>query len=220
MAGSDSEDIDDLLLEAAGAGRPSNKRSRDVSGDSEQDDASQLSEEVSQEYRAPARKAKAPGKKRKTEADTDNPNNDDSLDEDAFVFDGYGKDLIRDREDRATLDNMTEFEREYEFAQRADARDREMERRRNVRMLQQSRAQQGPSQQQQVQCSYNAPHHKAYSARLYNHACTSCYMAVQAAIDKAEQMRSSTRQKKQETGKKNAIAELRAAQERKTTQAK
>lgn len=51
-------------------------------------------------------------------------------------------------------------------------------------------------------------------------ACTSCHMVVQAAIDKAEQMRSSTRQKKQETGKKNAIAELRAAQERKTTQAK
>ena len=50
--------------------------------------------------------------------------------------------------------------------------------------------------------------------------CTSCHMALQAAIDKAEQMRSSTRQKKQETGKKNAIAELRAAQERKTTQAK
>ena len=151
MAGSDSEDIDDLLLEAAGAGRPRNKRSRDVSGDSEQDDASQLSEEVSQEYRAPARKAKAPSKKRKAEqADNDELDKEDGFDEDTFVFDGYGKDLIRDSEDKATLDQMTEFEREYEFAQRADARDREMERRRNVRMLQQSRAQQGPSQQQQV----------------------------------------------------------------------
>ncbi|KAL3144358.1 hypothetical protein ABBQ32_004113 [Trebouxia sp. C0010 RCD-2024] len=191
MAGSDSEDIDDLLLEAAGASRPRTKRSRDASGDSDQDDASQLSEEVSQEYRAPARKAKGPGKKRKTEqGDDDELNKDDSIDEDAFVFDGYGKDLIRDSADRATLDNMTELDREYEFSQRAEARDREMERRRNVRMLQQARAPQGPSQQQQ------------------------------AAIDKAEQMRSSTRQKKQETGKKNAIAELRAAQERKTTQAK
>ena len=43
---------------------------------------------------------------------------------------------------------------------------------------------------------------------------------VQAQNDKADQMRSSTRQKKQETGKKNALTELRAAQERKTTQAK
>ena len=155
MGGSDSEDIDDLLLEAAGAGRPSSKRSRDVSVDSDQDDASQLSEEVSQEYRAPARKAKAPGKRRKTEQADNNDNQEDSLDEDTFVFDGYGKDLIRDSEDKAALDKMTEFEREYEFAQRADARDREMERRRNVRMLQQSRAQQGPSQQQQVCCSWN-----------------------------------------------------------------
>lgn len=152
MAGSDSEDIDDLLLEAAGASRPTKKRSRNASGESDQDDASQLSEEVSQEYQAPAKKAKGPGKKRKTEqADNDEVNKDDGFDEDAFVFDGYGKDLIRDSADRATLDKMTEFEREYEFAQRADARDREMERRRNVRMLQQSRAQQGPTQQQQVQ---------------------------------------------------------------------
>lgn len=151
MAGSDSEDIDDLLLEAAGASRPRTKRSRDASGDSDQDDASQLSEEVSQEYRAPARKAKGPGKKRKTEqGDDDELNKDDSIDEDAFVFDGYGKDLIRDSADRATLDNMTELDREYEFSQRAEARDREMERRRNVRMLQQARAPQGPSQQQQV----------------------------------------------------------------------
>ena len=151
MAGSDSEDIDNLLLEAAGAGRPRNKRSRKASVDSDQDDASQLSEEVSQEYQAPAKKAKAPGKRRKTErTDNDGLNREDSIDEENFVFDGYGKDLVRDSQDKAALDEMNELEREYEFAQRAEARDREMERRRNVRMLQQSRAQQGPSQQEQV----------------------------------------------------------------------
>ena len=154
MAGSDSEDLDDLLLQAGGASRPEAKRSRDISADVDQDDASQLSEEVSQEYRAPARKAKGPGKKRKTEqADNDELNKDDTFDEDAFVFDGYGKDLIRDSADRAILDTMNELDREYELSQRADARDREMERRRNVRMLQQARAQQGSSQQQQVRNS-------------------------------------------------------------------
>ena len=151
MAGSDSEDIDDLLLEAAGAGRPSNKRSRKASVDSDEDDASQLSEEVSQEYQAPSKKATAPSKKRKTEqADSDGLKKDDSIDEETFVFDGYGKDLIRDSQDKAALDQMNELERESEFASRAEARDREMERRRNVKMLQQARAQQAPNQKAQV----------------------------------------------------------------------
>lgn len=217
MAGSDSEDIDDLLLEAAGAGRPRKKRSRNASVDSEADDESQLSEEMSQEYHAPARKAKAPSKKPRAEQ-ADNPGltKDDGIDEDTFVFDGYGKDLIRDSQDKAALDNMNELDREYEYSQRAEARDREIERRRNVRMLQQSRAQQAPTQQQQVfSCVVLLCMLACQRMSMCNHS-----DPVQAAIDVAEQMRSSTRQKKQETGKKAAIAELRAAQERKTTQAK
>ncbi|DBA90382.1 hypothetical protein WJX77_011707 [Trebouxia sp. C0004] len=193
MAGSDSDDLEDMLLEAGGAGKPSNKRSRDedVSDASQQDGDSQLSEEVSQEYQAPARKAKASGKKRKTATGSDAADKDDTFDEDAFVFDGYGKDLIRGSADQAELDKLTEFERENELFQRAEARDREIERRRHAKLLQQSRAQQATAH-------------------------------PQTAADKADQMRSSTRQKKPDTGKKDAMAELRArraqAQERKTTQ--
>ncbi|DBA93937.1 hypothetical protein WJX82_005036 [Trebouxia sp. C0006] len=193
MAGSDSDDLEDMLLEAGGAGRPSNKRSRDedVSDASQQDGNSQPSEEVSQEYQAPAKKAKALGKKRKTATGSDSADKEDTFDEDAFVFDGYGKDLVRGSADQAELDKLTEFERENELFQRAEARDREIERRRHAKLLQQSRAQQATAQ-------------------------------PQTAADKADQMRSSTRQKKPDTGKKDAMAELRArraqAQERKTTQ--
>ena len=158
MAGSDSDDLEDMLLEAGGAGRPSNKRSRDedASDASQQDGDSQLSEEVSQEYQAPARKAKALGKKRKTGTGSDAADKEDAFDEDAFVFDGYGKDLIRGSADQAELDKLTEFERENELFQRAEARDREIERRRHARLLQQSRAQQATAQPQvsafQISC--------------------------------------------------------------------
>ncbi len=150
MAGSDSDDLEDMLLEAGGAGRPNNKRSRaeEVSGDSEQDGGSQLSEEVSQEYQAPAKKAKASNKKRKAAMGSDDADKEDVFDEDSFVFDGYGKDLIRDSVDRAGLEKLTEFEREYELSQRAEARDREIERRRHAKLLQQSRAQQATAQPQ------------------------------------------------------------------------
>jgi len=154
MAGSDSDDLEDMLLEAGGAGRPSNKRSRDedVSDASQQDGDSQLSEEVSQEYQAPAKKAKALGKKRKTATGSDDADKEDTFDEDAFVFDGYGKDLIRGSADQAELDKLTEFERENELFQRAEARDREIERRRHAKLLQQSRAQQATAQPQVSAC--------------------------------------------------------------------
>lgn len=160
MAGSDSDDLEDMLLEAGGAGRPSNKRSRDedVSDASQQDGDSQLSEEVSQEYQAPAKKAKALGKKRKTATGSDAADKEDTFDEDAFVFDGYGKDLIRGSADQAELDKLTEFERENELFQRAEARDREIERRRHAKLLQQSRAQQATAQPQVLAL------HKALSA--------------------------------------------------------
>lgn len=152
MAGSDSDDLEDMLLEAGGAGRPSNKRSRDedVSDASQQDGDSQLSEEVSQEYQAPAKKAKALGKKRKTATGSDAADKEETFDEDAFVFDGYGKDLIRGSADQAELDKLTEFERENELFQRAEARDREIERRRHAKLLQQSRAQQATAQPQVI----------------------------------------------------------------------
>ena len=153
MAGSDSDDLDDLLLEAGGAGRPTNKRSRvtSVSDDSEPE-ASQYSEEVSQEYQAPARTSKAASKKRKTDNDCKADDKEDGFDPETFIFDGYGKDLIRDSADRAALDQLTEFEREQEFFQRAEARDRELERRNNARLMQQSRAKQAPAQPEVPQC--------------------------------------------------------------------
>lgn len=149
MAGSDSDDLDDLLLEAGGAGKAKNKRVRDeqISGDSDQE-ASQLSEEVSQEYQAPAKKAKPPGKKRKTATGSDEGEKEDSFNPDTFTFDGYGKDLIRDSTDKVGLEQMTELDREWELSQRAEARDREIERRQHAKLLQQTRAQQAPTQLQ------------------------------------------------------------------------
>ena len=153
MAGSDSDDLDDLLLEAGGAGRPTNKRSRVTSiSDDSGPEASQHSEEVSQEYQAPARTSKAASKKRKTDNDNKPDDQEDDFDPDTFIFDGYGKDLIRDSADKAAVDQLTEFEREQEFFQRAEARDRELERRNNARLMQQSRAKQAPVQTEVQHC--------------------------------------------------------------------
>lgn len=240
MAGSDSEDLEDMLLEAGGAGRPNNKRARDedVSDASQPGEDSQSSEEVSQEYQAPAKKAKAPGKKRKTATASDDADDTDAFDEDAFIFDGYGKDLVRGSADQAELDKLTEFERENELFQRAEARDREIERRRHAKLLQQSRAQQATTQPQ-VLSSIAQLRSFCLQVPVPTHACLKrctqlciCKLMLtehqwllqissQTAADKADQMRSSTRQKKPDTGKKDAMAELRArraqAQERKTT---
>lgn len=58
---------------------------------------------------SPSKEGKGRSKKRKTQADNDNPHNEDSVDEHTFVFGGYGKDLVRDREDKATLDKIVTF---------------------------------------------------------------------------------------------------------------
>lgn len=51
--------------------------------------------------------------------------------------DGYGSDLMGDEEDRARLAGLTELDREMELADRAEAREKELERRQTVRALKQ-----------------------------------------------------------------------------------
>ena len=62
------------------------------------------------------------------------------MEEEPEYEDGYGSDLMGDEEDRAALGAMTELERELELADRGEARDREIERRRAARLAQQRQA--------------------------------------------------------------------------------
>ena len=140
MGGSDSDSLDDMLLQAGGAGKASNKRSHsDVFDDSDQDEAaSESSEEVSQA--AQSRGAKASAKRSKTaDASSSKPDPSVPFNEDTFMFDGYGKSLIRDEADSERLDAMNELDREMELSVRAELRDKELERRRNARLLQQAK---------------------------------------------------------------------------------
>ena len=49
--------------------------------------------------------------------------------------DGYGSDLMGDDDDRARLAAMTELDREMELADRAETREKELERRQTMRAL-------------------------------------------------------------------------------------
>lgn len=51
--------------------------------------------------------------------------------------DGFGPDLMGDEDDRARLASMSELDREMELADRAEKRDKELERRRTARVLKQ-----------------------------------------------------------------------------------
>lgn len=141
MAGSDSDSLDDMLLQAGGAGKASNKRSRseDVFDDSDQDEAaSDFSEEVSQAVQP--RGPKPAAKRSKTaDASSSKPDPNVPFNEDAFMFDGYGKSLVRDEADAERLDAMNELDREMELSSRADLRDKELERMRNARLLLQAK---------------------------------------------------------------------------------
>lgn len=285
MAGSDSDSLDDMLLQAGGAGKASNKRSRseDIFDDSGQDEAaSDFSEEVSQA--AQPRGVKPVSKRSKTaDASSNKPDSDKPFNEDEFMFDGYGKTLIRDEADAERLDALNELDREMELSSRADLRDKELERMRNARLLLQAksaRAKQteaAPPQVPQLCLLYSAhalpcsicssllrlmaglarhlhiheffvPHilpaivaveklcdtasvqnvrerseavKPAHDRGPSDRAVSDEAGSDKAASDKADQMRSSTRLKRPDSGKVDAMAELRArraqAQERKST---
>ena len=307
MAGSDSDDLEDLLLQAGGAGKASNKRSRseDVFADSDDEASGGDSFEVDQ---MPAKKAKPPGKRSKT-ADANKSASSTEINEDNFMFDGYGKSLIKDEADRLFLDTLTELEREMELAGRAEKRDKRLEQIRNARLYKpvQARTKQAPAAPPQV-CSIKLLWHIATHLSLHavdkrcavqsvnltscddslctssairsasslttstfiTHYCTSSTLSTQrqlhrapacipaisqgiltnteqaslvstqrllsmqaareeqevteSASEKADQMRSSTRLKRPDSGKTDAMAELRArraqAQEKSTKSTK
>ena len=56
-------------------------------------------------------------------------------DEESDYDDGYGSDLMGDEDDRARLGAMTELDREMELADRAEAREKELEKRQTIRAL-------------------------------------------------------------------------------------
>ena len=141
MADSDNDSLDDMLLQAGGAGKASNKRARseDVFDYSDADEAaSESSQEVSQAVQS--RGNRGSSKRSKTdEAGSSKIDPNAPFNEDAFMFDGYGKSLIRDEADAEMLDAMNELDREMELSGRAELRDKELERMRNARLLMQAK---------------------------------------------------------------------------------
>lgn len=190
MADSDSDSLDDMLLQAGGAGKASNKRSRseDVFDDSDADEAaSESSHEVSQAVQS--RGSKGSSKRSKTEeAGSSKVDPSVPFNEDAFMFDGYGKSLIRDEADAEMLDAMNELDREMELSGRAELRDKELERMRNARLLMQAkeaRAKQTDAAPPQVQLplSFSAAMHVA---ECNTHPVSAQWLLTCDAVDQAE----------------------------------
>ena len=131
--------------------------------------------------------------------------------------DGYGSDLMGNESDRTRLASMNELEREMELAERAENRDKELERRRTARML---------KQQQHKAAQVNSPSklltvqlHSSLDLREMLSSLTvrliSCVYFDRTEITtlslQAGNMRSSTRQKEVDSAKQSAMAELVAA---------
>ncbi|KAL4418793.1 hypothetical protein ABPG77_010202, partial [Micractinium sp. CCAP 211/92] len=135
MSDSDSS-LDSELLAVAGRKTTGKKRARKaLSSDEEEvsseevslDDESDLegvpSKKRGSAQKAPARKRQARGRGRAASEDEDDSDDGERLEIDE-------EELIRDEEDRKRLAAMTELQREFELATRAEQRQRELERQR------------------------------------------------------------------------------------------
>lgn len=135
MSDSDSS-LDSELLAVAGRKTTGKKRGRKALSSEEEevsseevslDDESDLEDVPSKKrgsgQKAPARKRQARGRGRAASEDEDDSDDGDRLEIDE-------EELIRDEDDRKRLAAMTELQREFELATRAEARQRELERQR------------------------------------------------------------------------------------------
>ncbi|KAK9809057.1 hypothetical protein WJX72_008658 [[Myrmecia] bisecta] len=183
----DDLDLEEELLQVAGRSRQTgNKRSRSRRAPSDSEDEAALdSGDDSQEQPGRKKQATVPLKKRAAASREDEAGSDDGSE--AFD-DGYGSDLMGDAADRQRLMAMNELEREMILADRAEARDRERERRRNAKLIQarQTEPEQLPPDQMRSSTRSKKPDTAKKSA-----------MAELVAAKQARDRKTRTAQKKQ-----------------------